>query len=104
MKTIRDLMLAGFCCLFLVGCSDDWLVTVPADKPIGPETVWTVLADYVKSCDVSDSTKLELIVKRLRTHGDIDDNAVDKFYAAFPDIKTKEIAITPQDADKIRGL
>lgn len=97
-----------FITIFCVGCGP---LTVPInpkdpsspDKPT-VQTVWTEIADYVDAGDIADSTKLELIVKRLRSHGKIDDTAVDKFYSAFPGIKEKELPITKADSSKLRGI
>jgi hypothetical protein len=100
----RTILFLGL--IALAGCSPDALVSVKTDKekPAGPQTVWTVIADYVDAGDVTDSTKLELMVKRLRARGSIDDNAVEKFYSAFPGIKEKEIPITSTDSSKLRGI
>jgi hypothetical protein len=103
MKIVRRLMLAGFCLIFCTGCQ----LTVPAnDTRPSPssESVWTVLADYVAAGEIADSTKLELIVKRLRAQGAIDDNAIDRFYQKFPGIKDNERPVTPDDSKLLRGM
>lgn len=76
----------------------------PGPKPSTKETVWTVVADYVDSGDVTDTTKLELMVKRLRSRGSIDDSAVEKFYAAFPGSKDKELPVSKDDSAKLRAI
>ena len=103
MKIVRRLMLAGFCLMFSIGCQ----LSVPlndTDTSASHETVWTILAEYVSAGEITNSTKLELIVKHLRTQGAIDDGAVDRFYEAFPGIKDSERPITADDSPRLRGI
>jgi hypothetical protein len=106
--------------LLLCGCGP---LSVPTgdtnpSTPIGKETVWSDIASYVDGKDlqgnalsnmkgidlIPDSESLELIVKRLRQVGEIDDNGKDSFYKAFPGIDTKVRPLTPDDAKTLRGM
>ncbi len=103
MKNIVACIAGG---LLLIGCGPMVMPVPDGPNPGKPikESVWTVLADYVDAGEVTDSSKLELVVKRLRSHGDIDDAAVERFYAVFPGIKDKEIAVSKGDSSKLRGI
>ena len=105
----------------LGGCLNDADLTTTKDKstPVNQkETVWTELAKFVDGKDavgnaipsmkpidlIDNSSKLLLIVQRLRAVGAIDDNAVDSFKKKFDGIDAKEFSIAPGDAAKLRGI
>ena len=113
MKTIRDLMLAGFCCLFLVGCSDDWLVTVPADKPATKETIaayyyFDKLAGYVEKGIIQHRHELAQYVKAMQDAGDLSASDVSAFDNAIPNATTDWTNYTDStrsaDAAALRGV
>jgi hypothetical protein len=100
----RGLIVAAMMCV--IGCGP---ITRDPSQP-GPEPVvvkethWTCIADDIEAGEITDSSKLELIVQRLRNRSRIDDAAVEKFYAAMPGIKDQERTLTKDDAQTLRGL
>ena len=96
--------------LVIAGCGP-WVETTQSVKPtLLKETVWTCIADDIDAGDITDSTKLELMVKRLRSRSRIADADVEKFYSAIGGERTSngilkhERAITAEDSAKIRGI
>jgi len=91
------------CLLVCVGCGPAYVVPDKSEPKIG-ETVWTVIADFVDAGEISDSTKLELVVKRLKQHGDLDDSVDAKLKAIWSDYGLKEFAIGKNDSSKLRAI
>lgn len=94
----------------MIGCGD-YVVTDKAIplSPVSPrsparDTIWTNIADSIDASEITDSTKLDLVVKHLRSVSKITDNEVAKIKSRLPDAFEKHRELTKADSDSIRGL
>lgn len=78
--------------------------TSPAEPdrpaPVSPGNVWDTLADW----DITTTTELAQIVRKLVENEILTDADLDKFDAAFPDFLSETRDLTDADREKLRSL
>lgn len=116
-RTVYDLMLAGFCCLAMIGCDITRPVNVDeAKRPVKPDTpvvevidVATVYQALATACTntptkpawINNTKRLARVVKLLEN--DVPGVAA-KFDELFPGDASSERALTSGDIEKLRGV
>lgn len=89
-----------------LGCNGLTIPSVVDEKKpvVVVDTIFSNLAEYVEGGDLVNTDQLDLLVKRLRARGKIDDNQVKSIHDAFPGMQSKQLPLSRDDAAKIRGL